>query len=309
VELRHIPVDLLDPAQCRERLTGLQDVTHIFYCALVEAPDLAEENARNTAMTAHFLDAVMPQAKRLEHVHFVEGVKWYGYHLGAYPTPAREDDPPCEPPYFYSAQHALVLQHQQGKDWSWSTTRPGAVCGYASHALINLMTVLAVYATVMKALGEPLYYPGTASAYEALTFASDVGMLNRAMLWASTDPAAANQAFNIGNGDSFRWRWMWPRIARLFGMEAGPVRPVALSEFMADKAPLWDRLIAQHGLVQTDFHKLAPWRYADTVFRRDWDNCISTVKANRHGFTEMMDSEDMMARIFDEFRAARIIPA
>ena len=34
-------------------------------------------------------------------------------------------------------------------------------------------------------------------------FTSDVGLLNRAMLWASTDPRAANQAFNIGNGETY----------------------------------------------------------------------------------------------------------
>ena len=67
----------------------------------------------------------------------LEGVKWYGYHLGAYRTPAREDDPPCVPAYFYEAQHAHVLQAQRGQSWTWSTTRPGAVCGYANGARLN----------------------------------------------------------------------------------------------------------------------------------------------------------------------------
>ena len=62
------------------------------------------------------------------------------------------------------------------------------------------------------------------------------------------------------------------------------------------------------GLVATDLFRLAPWTYADTVFSRHWDNAISTVKANRYGFTEMMDSEDMMRRIFAEFRERKVIP-
>ncbi|MDG7129598.1 NAD-dependent dehydratase, partial [Streptococcus pneumoniae] len=82
----------------------------------------------------------------------------------------------------------------QGRSWGWSTTRPGAVCGYGYGARINLMTVLAAYGTIMKALGEPLYFPGDARTFNAISFASDVGILNRAMLWASTDPRAANQA-------------------------------------------------------------------------------------------------------------------
>ena len=58
----------------------------------------------------------------------------------------------------------------------------------------------------------------------------------------------------------------------------------------------------------TDLFRLAPWGYAGTVFSRNWDNAVSTVKANRCGFTEMMDSEDMMRRTFGEFRARRVIP-
>jgi hypothetical protein len=35
------------------------------------------------------------------------------------------------------------------------------------------------------------------------------------MVWAATDPRAANQAYNINNGDMFRWEEMWPALARL----------------------------------------------------------------------------------------------
>lgn len=307
-KVRHIPVDLLDARQARERLQGLGRVTHIFYTALVSGRTLEDENELNRRLLANLIDAVVPIAAGLEHVHVLEGVKWYGYHLGAYKTPAREDDPPCQPRYFYRDQHEHVLGAQKGRAWTWSTSRPGAVCGYAPAANINLMTVIAVYATILKAVGMPLYFPGDQQTYDALTFTTDVGLLNRAMLWMATDPGAANQAFNVGNGDAFRWRDMWSRIAVMFDMEAGPVKSVMLTEFMADKDRVWAELTARHGLKRSDFRVLAPWGYADTVFRRRWDNLISTVKANRFGFTEMMDSEDMMRRIFGEFRALRVIP-
>lgn len=306
--LRHIAADLLDPADARAKLTGIESVTHVFYTALLNGRTLQEENELNTRLLVNFMDAALPRIRNLRHVHVLEGVKWYGYHLGPYRTPAREDDPPCVPAYFYEAQHAHVLKCQRGQSWSWSTSRPGAVCGYANGARINLMTVIAAYATIMKALGEPLYFPGDQGTYDALTFTTDVGLLNRAMLWASTEPRAANQAFNIGNGDAFRWNFMWPRIADMFGMQAGPVKKMRLVEVMADKAGLWADLQKRHNLVATDLSRLAPWSYADTVFSRNWDNAISTVKANRHGFTEMLDSEEMMRRIFGEFRSRRVIP-
>jgi nucleoside-diphosphate-sugar epimerase len=307
--VRHVAADLLDPQQTRERLVNIGDVTHIFFTALLTGKTYEEENDLNIRLLRNFLDAALPQIRKLEHIHVLEGVKWYGYHKGDYKTPAREDDPPCSnPPYFYEAQHDYVLKHQQGQSWTWSSTRPGAVCGYGNGARINLMTVIAAYATIMKKLGMPLYFPGDEATYNAITFASDVGMLNRAMLWASTDPRAANQAFNIGNGDSYRWKYMWPRIAAMFDMEPGPVKKMCLVDFMADKEPVWNDLIRHHELKQTDLFRLAPWGYADTVFSRNWDNMISMVKANRFGFTEMIDSEQMMQRIFNEFREQRIIP-
>jgi len=81
-----------------------------------------------------------------------------------------------------------------------------------------------------------------------------------------------------------------------------------LTGFMAGKAPLWDELVRRHGLRDAEFFRLTPWAYADTVFSRNWDNAISTVKINQFGFTEMIDSEEMMRRVFDDFRARRVIP-
>ena len=306
--VRHIAADLLDAASTKQNLTGIGEVTHIFWTALLMDKNYDKENELNTTMMRNFLDAAIPQTPRLAHVHVLEGVKQYGYHLGEYRTPAREDDPPCVPAYFYEAQHALVLQWQQGRSWTWSTTIPGAVCGYGYGARINLMTVLAAYGTMMKALGLPLYFPGDGKTWNAITFVTDVRILNRAMLWASTDPRAANQAFNIGNGDAFRWKHVWPHVASLFGLEPGPIKTMSLVDFMKDKGPVWDDIVRREGLKATDLFKLAPWTYADTVFARGWDNMISMVKANRFGFTEMIDTQVMMTEVIADFRARRIVP-
>ena len=59
---------------------------------------------------------------------------------------------------------------------------------------------------------------------------------------------------------------------------------------------------------KSDLFRLVPWAYADTVFRRKWDNMISMVKAYQYGFTEMIDSEQMMKDIIGDFRTQKIIP-
>ena len=48
---------------------------------------------------------------------------------------------------------------------------------------------------------------------------TDAGLLAEQMVWAATDPAGADEAFNIVNGDVFRWRWMWPRLAAYLGVD------------------------------------------------------------------------------------------
>src|SRR5688572_6069934 len=48
--VRHITVDLLDRDDCREKLGGLTQVTHIFYAAYQDRPTWAELVPPNLAM-------------------------------------------------------------------------------------------------------------------------------------------------------------------------------------------------------------------------------------------------------------------
>ncbi len=77
--------------------------------------------------------------------------------------------------------------------------------------------------------------------WNGLTDMTDARLLAPHLLWASTVPQAANQDFNVVNGDVFRWSWMWERIAAWFGLEPAPfdgtIRP--LEQQMAGDAPLW----------------------------------------------------------------------
>lgn len=148
----------------------------------------------------------------------------------------------------------------------------------------------------------------------------DADVLAAAMVYTSTEARCANQAFNVSNGDVFRWeqvstaeRWgatvlcscemlgrcccgfcslgsrrpatgagltlkpaphldkvvipssrspergeimltarpclqMWPRLAEFFGLPVAEPMHMALEEAMADKGPLWDRIVQEHGL-------------------------------------------------------------
>jgi hypothetical protein len=55
------------------------------------------------------------------------------------------------------------------------------------------------------------------------------------MVWAATEPAAANQADNMNNGDPFRWEEMWLKLADDFNLPVPPRLPISLATVMADK--------------------------------------------------------------------------
>lgn len=307
-DYRHISVDLLDPAACEEKLGSLPRVTHFFSAAYVERSSRQELVAPNLALLANSVAAVEHAAKNLHNVHIVQGTKWYGSHLGPFKTPAKESDPRHMPPNFYYDQHDWIVARQRGKAWTWSTCRPHAICGFSVGSPMNLTLVIAVYAAISKELGLPLYFPGTPGNFRALYQCSDAMHLAKAMVWMSTAPDCRNQSFNITNGDVFRWQNLWPRAAQFFDMEVGPVRTVKLAQFMADKGPVWDRIVQKYSLQLHRFEQIAAWPFGDFVFTPDYDIISDMGKARRHGFGDAVDSEDMFLRLWQELRDAKIIP-
>lgn len=210
--VRHLRVDLLDAEATRDALRPLSAISHVFYAAYQDAPDWAGLVAPNLQMLQHVVEGLEPIAPALEHISLMQGYKVYGAHLGPFKTPARESDAGHMPPEFNVAQQQYLAQRQAGKRWHWSAIRPSVVGGFSLGNPMNLALSIAVYASISKALGLPLRFPGKPDAYHSLMEMTDAGLLARATLWAATEPAAANQAFNINNGDLFRWSEMWPLL-------------------------------------------------------------------------------------------------
>jgi nucleoside-diphosphate-sugar epimerase len=306
----HIAVDLLDAAQCKTRLGHLTDVTHLFFAAVVTNPDPLAPLliSNNLTLLRNTVETMEPIAKGLQHIHFMQGTKWYGSHLGPFKTPAREDDPRHMPPNFYYNQWDYMVEQQKGKRWTYSSARPHAISGFAIGNHSNLTMVIAIYAAISKALGLPLCHPGTAENYRALYQCTDSDMLARAMVWMATTPHCANQAFNVTNGDLIRWEDTWPKIARHFNMAAGARRHISLVKTMADKGPVWDQLVQTHGLRPIRYQDIVQWPYGDFVFAPGFDVVSGLGKLRRFGFHEYVDTEAMFFRMWDEMRADKIIP-
>ena len=307
-DYRHAAIDLSDRGDCEIGLGSMRDVTHVFYAAYLERSDPLEHVALNSAMLVNLVESVQAASPALEHVNLVEGSKWYGSHLGPYKTPAKEDDPRHMPPNFYYDQQDFLERRQRGQRWSWSAARPHAVCGFSVGSPMNLALVIGVYAAISKALGLPLSFPGKSAAYRALYQCTDSALLARALEWMATEPACANQAFNITNGDLIRWEHLWPKLARSFGMDLAPPRQISLTRTMADKAPVWDQLVAEYGLQPYRYDEIAAWAFGDFVFASDYDIVSDTSKARRFGFHQCVDTEAMFLALFAQLRSGHILP-
>lgn len=306
--VRHVSADLFDPASVRAALRAHPGITHVFYAAYQDRPTWSELVEPNVTMLRTVLDAVPDVAPALQHVSLMQGYKVYGAHLGPFATPAREDDPPHMPPEFNVDQQRLVEERAAGAAWTWSAIRPSVVSGFGLGNPMNLGVVIAVYAAISAELGVPLRFPGKQGAYHSLLELTDAGLLAEATVWAATDPRCANEAFNIANGDLFRWNRMWPVIADAFGIDVAPPLPMSLQDVMADKEPVWDAMVAKHGLAPTPYSDVSSWAFGDFVFSWDYDFFADGSKARRYGFHTHVDTEKMLLELIDDLRKRRIIP-
>ena len=305
--VRHVSVDLLKPFD-----PDFATATHVFHAAFQafagKASGYADNIAPNRDMLVNALSAIDKTSPGLRRVVLITGTKYYGSHLGRFRTPARESDPRHAGANYYFDQIDWLSEFQTGKRWTWSELRPQTLCGFAPGAAMSIVPVIAVYAAIMKALGRPLAWPGGPGTGQAIYQVTDSGHFASAALWAATDPRCANQAYNITNGDYFRWIDLWPRIAQVFDMPAAEPNPMSLTEFMADKAPLWDSMVGKHGLRPYRFDQVAAWPFGDYVFNTSWDVMSNVTKARLHGFHDVVDSEDMFVRLLTRFREERIVP-
>lgn len=306
--VRYIAADLLSPEDSQRKLEALPEVTHIFYAAYQERPTWAELVPPNLAMLVNVVEAIESSAHNLQHISLMQGYKVYGAHLGPFKTPARETDANHMPPEFNVDQQNFLEKRQLGKSWTWSAIRPSVVCGFALGNPMNLAMVIAVYASISKELGLPLRFPGKPGAYHSLLEMTDAGLLAQATVWAATDTRCANQAFNITNGDLFRWDELWLKVAAFFGLDTAPPLPMSLSVVMKDKEQLWNGMVEKYGLEPNSYQDVSSWGFGDFVFSWDYDFFADGSKARRFGFHEFIDTEAMFMRIFADFRSRKIIP-
>lgn len=306
--IRWIAVDLADADACRRQLAAVTSVTHIFHAARYDHPEgVTEAVDTNTAMLTNLvstLEATCP----LEHVHALQGSKYYGHQLGPVVLPMVENGPRAPGVNFYFNQEAFLRERSSNSRWTYTTSRPHCFCDPSAEFPRSIGLVIAVFAAVQRELGLPFDFPGTVKGFEVKTQFTDLGLLARAITWMSCEPRCANQAFNVVNGDNPQWSGLWPRFASGFGMKPGVPLDIKLVDYMADKGPVWDAVVKRFGLRPTKLHKIALWAYGEYQLWPEWDVRSSMDKARSLGFVECIDSALMFERQFTHYRKEKVTP-
>jgi nucleoside-diphosphate-sugar epimerase len=309
-----VAADLLDPASLRAALRGLKP-TAVFISSWLRQKTEAENIRVNSAMVRNILDAVS-NAGSVKHVALVTGLKHYlgpfeAYGKGKLPaTPFREDQPRLDIENFYYAQEDEVFAAAKRDGFGWSVHRPHTIIGYAVGNAMNMGVTLAAYATICRETGRPFSFPGSAMQWNGLTDMTDAGLLARHLEWAATTEAARDQAFNIVNGDVFRWSWMWTRLAEWFGLPpakySGEGTP--LERQLADAGSIWTEIARKHKLAESDLAVLASAWHTDADLGRPIEVVTDMSKSRKLGFLDYQATDDSFFKLFARLREARIIP-
>jgi len=312
-----LSVDLLDGEATGRALAQVTGITHVFFAGFQSAGTVAADYARNIEVNLRLLQSGVEHTHQsqssLKRVVLVTGTKYYGVHLGPYKTPAKEDDPRHMPPNYYFDQIDWLLNFHQttqqaGAQWDWVELRPQTLCGFAPGTAMSIIPVIAVYAALCKAQGLPLRFPGKPQAWQSIYQVTSSEHFAEAALWAATTPACSNQAYNITNGDYFRWCNVWPKIAEVFDMPWDAPQHINLTRHMAAMQNLWGHLQQAHDLTPIAWDDLVSWPFGDYVFGTTWDVMSSTVKARQHGFHAVVESETMLVDLLRQCRETRLVP-
>ncbi|KAI3678494.1 hypothetical protein L6452_37789 [Arctium lappa] len=322
-----ISCNLLDPFETQMKLSGLHDVTHVFWVTWAShfQLDTIECYDQNKAMMSNALDSILPIAKGLSHFSLQTGTKHYVSlhgggsfdHLVKRVCYYDENCPRVETQVGCNFYYALedLLKERLGGVVPWSVHRPGLIMGSSKKTLYNFMGSLCVYGSICKYLNLPFVFGGRKECWEEqFVDASDARLVADQQIWAATNSLVQSkngQAFNSINGDGSTWKDIWGAIGEKFGAVV-PWEMLSedftFSGFMSDKGGVWKEIVKKEGLVETEIDHLANWYFLDALFRCPVKMLGTREKADRLGFTTRYCALDSISHWIDVMRKEKLIP-
>src|SRR5260370_3048910 len=300
--IEFVSVELGDEEAARAAFEPLTDIPHIAYTAIHEKPELVagwsskEQIETNNAMLRKVGEPVVSTSSKFRQISILQGTKIYGVHLHPIPSPARERDARKDHENFFFDHQQYVSEMGARHGFNYTALRPQLVIGPTPGAL-NVLPAIGVYAAIRREKGEPFSFPGGPSfVWEA----ADADLVADVMVWAAQSPQAANEAFNITNGDVFEWRNLWPGLAETLGVETGPDMPTRVSAYIEENADVWDQIVSKYDLRSRSLRQLVCHGHHNTAFASAYGApegpraFVSTIKLRHAGFTRTLDTEDSL---------------
>jgi nucleoside-diphosphate-sugar epimerase len=313
--LKPVEANLLNTDSLTSALANIAP-THVYITSWMRNDTEAENIRVNSLMVRNLLD-VLSAKHSVQHVALVTGLKHYLGPFEAYAkegflpeTPLREEHPRLNIENFYYAQEDEVYAAAERDGFTWSIHRPHTVIGKAVGNMMNLGTTLAVYATICKETGRPFTWPGSSAQWNGLSDVTDARVLAEQLIWASTTKAASNEAFNVVNGDVFRWSWLWKQLAEYFGVEPagfdGTIRP--LETELANDAAVWQQIAEKYSLKEADLSRLASAWHTDLDLGRPIEVMTDMTKSRKLGFTVFQSTKESFFDLFKQLYKDGLIP-
>ena len=310
--VKTLSCDLVDANSVRTALTEARP-SHVFITAWSRQETETKNCEVNGAIVRNVLDAL--QGGGVEHVALTTGTKHYLGPFESYAktqpeTPFREEQERLPGENFYYVQEDEIFAAAARDGFTWSIHRPHTLIGYAVGNAMNMAATLAVYASICRETGRPFVFPGSPEQWQAATDVTDARLLAKHLKWAAATKSAANLAFNVVNGEVFRWKWLWPRLANYFGLEAAPYSgvPTPLEEQMAGAAPIWDEMVKKFDLQPNALSRVASFWHSDADLGRQIETFNDMGRSRKLGFLDYQDTTSSFTDAFDRLRADRIIP-
>ncbi|KAJ5080816.1 hypothetical protein N7456_013526 [Penicillium angulare] len=220
------------------------------------------------------------------------GAKQYGFHMGPATNPSFESDPriTLEDNFYYPQEDALE-RYCNETGAAWNVVRPSYIIGAVRDSALNFMVGLAIFGAVESYLGRPLKFPGDYAAWDR-EYCQSTALLNAHFQeWAVLTDAAANQAFNIQDGQNFTWGRFWAYLATWYGTTWQP--------------PVEDE--SKYKQVRCR-HETTPRGYGPTGTTRstfsflEWSGCSEVQEA----FEELAEKHGLVLEPFTEKNRAQI---
>nr|ACZ66261.1 progesterone 5beta-reductase 2 [Digitalis purpurea] len=316
LHVSYIQCDIGSTDDTSAKLSPLSDITHIFYVSWTGSEDCD----KNAIMFKNILDSVIPNAPNLKHISLQTGIKHYWGNMVdemdttnvSHDCPFYENMPRLRQPNFYYNLEDLLYEAcgTQNGALTWTVHRPALIFGFSPCSLMNIVATLSVYAAICKYENKPLVYTGTETSWNCLVDAVDSDLLADHLVWGAISPNAKNQAFNINNGDVFKWKHIWKVLADQFEIEFVGYEgkePVSLEGLMKDKDSVWDEIVERYDLVPTKLKDIAAFWFADVAF--SIEGAVSSMNKNKEfGFMGFRDSTKSFISSVNKVRTYRFVP-